>query len=94
VARAVVAGGDVPDSTTVPFFWSDQYDVKIQGLGFVDATDDIRELRVDGKPVLLYSREGILRAAVGFSAATAVMPLRKSILSGVDVEEAVARLVE
>jgi 3-phenylpropionate/trans-cinnamate dioxygenase ferredoxin reductase subunit len=94
VARSIVAGGEVSVAPTVPFFWSDQYDVKIQGLGFVDASDDIQELAVGGRPVLVYSRDGTLRAVVGFSAPTAVLPMRKSILSGVDVEEAVHRLTE
>ncbi|MBB3665505.1 3-phenylpropionate/trans-cinnamate dioxygenase ferredoxin reductase subunit [Prauserella sediminis] len=94
VAHAITAGDDIAVPTTVPFFWSDQYDVKIQGLGFVDPSDDVRELEVDGKPVLVYSRDNVLRAVVGFSVPTAVLPLRKSIMSGVDVDEVVARLTE
>ena len=74
--------------SAVPYFWSDQFDVKIQALGFVSATADIEELTVNGKPLYLYSRDGILEAGVGFSATRAVMRLRPLIGAGARIEEA------
>jgi 3-phenylpropionate/trans-cinnamate dioxygenase ferredoxin reductase subunit len=91
VARTILGDESAP-SNAVPYFWSDQYDVKIQALGFIDASDQVDVLTPDGRTVLLYSREGQLRAAVGFSASKSVMQLRQLIANGAPLADAVARL--
>jgi len=75
-----------------PYFWSDQYDIKIQGLGFIDPTDDIDELVIRERTVLLYSRGGILRGTVGFSIPGAVMRTKALIERGAPLTEAIALL--
>jgi len=96
VAANIAAGPDGAgvESADVPYFWSDVFDVKIQALGFVDAEADTRVLRPGGKSVILYSRDGRLTAAVGFSAARHVMRLRGSVASGAPVDEVAASLPE
>jgi 3-phenylpropionate/trans-cinnamate dioxygenase ferredoxin reductase subunit len=75
--------------TAPPYFWSDQYDVKIQGMGFIDPSDDVELLRVRDRDVLLYSRDGILRGVVGFSIPAAVMRTKPLIERRATVGEAV-----
>lgn len=89
---AVLTGTSDARLDDVPYFWSDQFDVKIQALGFVDPADAVQRLDLDGRTVLLYSRDDRLTAVVGFSAAKHVMRLRTLISSGARADEAVALL--
>jgi 3-phenylpropionate/trans-cinnamate dioxygenase ferredoxin reductase subunit len=75
-----------------PYWWSDQYDVKLQGVGLPAPDDDVTMLEVGARqrPLAVYSREGRLTAAVGFSAAAAVMKLRPGVQEGVSLADAVA----
>ena len=77
-----------PALTAPPYFWSDQYDVKIQGMGFIDPSQDVELLRVRDRDVLLYSRDGILRGVVGFSIPAAVMRTKPLIERRATVGEA------
>ncbi|WP_443082090.1 FAD-dependent oxidoreductase [Terrabacter sp. C0L_2] len=66
-AVAVMLGQETPP-TVVPYWWSDQYDMKLQGLGN-PAGDDVQ---VAGRgprarTVAVYSRDGRLTGLVGFS---------------------------
>jgi 3-phenylpropionate/trans-cinnamate dioxygenase ferredoxin reductase subunit len=78
--------------TNAPYFWSDQYDVKIQGIGFIDASDQVDELTVRDRSVLLYSRDGIVRAVVGFSIPAAVMRTKPLIERRAPVSEVIKLL--
>ena len=73
-----------------PYFWSDQFDIKIQGMGFIDPSDTVDELTIRDRSVLLYSRDGILTGAVGFSIPVAVMRTKPLIERGAPVAEALA----
>lgn len=95
---AIVAGavlGDEDSLLPVPYWWSDQYDIKIQGLG--DTGNPVNEVQLlkwgpAARTVALYSRRGRLTGAVGFSAPGAVMGLRADIVNGKPVKEVAARL--
>ena len=69
-ARSLLAGAaDASAYVPVPYFWSDQYDVKIQVIGHPDPDDDV--VVVDGSVeerrfVALYGRAGRFVAALGF----------------------------
>lgn len=89
---AVLTGRADAQLDEVPYFWSDQFGVKIQALGFVDPGDTVHRVEPDGRTVLLYVRSGILRAVVGFSAAKHVMRLRPLIAAGAPVDDAVSLL--
>ena len=64
---------------SVPMFWSDQFDIKIQGAGRPKPTD---ELTVIGSPdderlIALYGRAGRLVGAAAFNQAPKLIPASK-----------------
>ena len=69
VAKNLAGDGDLVHTLTeVPYFWSDQYDVKLQSLGTPAPTDDVELLTVGPRNRLLavYGCEGRLTGVVGF----------------------------
>jgi 3-phenylpropionate/trans-cinnamate dioxygenase ferredoxin reductase subunit len=81
IVAAAILGNREP-AVRVPYWWSDQYDVKLQGLGAFSASDEVEWLTVGPRqrPLALYSYAGYLTGAVGFSAGAAVMGLRDAII--------------
>jgi NADPH-dependent 2,4-dienoyl-CoA reductase/sulfur reductase-like enzyme len=72
----------------VPYFWSDQYDVKIQCLGEPQATDIIRLVSDDGRKFLaFYEREGAVAGVVGAGMPGPVMKSRAKIASGAPISD-------
>ncbi|AYJ50912.1 NAD(P)/FAD-dependent oxidoreductase [Rhodococcus sp. P1Y] len=64
----------------VPYFWSDQYDVKIQALGSPSPGDSVEIIEDDGRKFLAYYvGDGILTAVVGAGKAGGVMKMRAKI---------------
>ncbi len=79
IAKALV-GAEIPTTAQVPYFWSDQYDVKIQALGSPSAADDLHVVEDDGRRFLAYySRDGIFTGVVGAGVPAKVMKLRASL---------------
>jgi NADPH-dependent 2,4-dienoyl-CoA reductase/sulfur reductase-like enzyme len=77
---AVWRGEDPSPFETVPFFWSDQFDARIQYLGRGSGDDEVRVVAgsvEDRRFVALYGSNGKLRAALGVSMPKVVMPFRK-----------------
>lgn len=88
LAGALTGTGDPTAPTQVPYFWSDQYGLKIQALGTVSATDDVHVIKDDGRKfVVYYSRGGALTAVVGAGSAGAVMKMRAKIAAGAPIGE-------
>jgi len=94
VASTIIRGqtGEVPALDAAPYFWSDQFDVKIQGVGFIDPADDVEELVIGGRTLLLYAREGVVRGVVGFSMPAAVMRTKPLIERAAPLAEAIELL--
>lgn len=92
VADAIL--GSAEPVTGPPYWWSDQYDVKLQGLGRIEPGDDVVVVEAGPRqrPLALYARAGRLTGAVGFSNAPAVMKLREDITAGTPVDEVLASL--
>ena len=90
-ARVVVPamlGQDVPSIAVVPYFWSDQYDVKIQCLGEPQATDIVHLIEDDGRKFLAYyERDGVLVGVVGGGLPGKVMKVRAKIAAGAPISE-------
>ncbi len=90
-ARVVVPamlGRDVPSNVVVPYFWSDQYDVKIQCLGEPHATDIVHMVEDDGRKFLAYyERDGVLVGVVGGGLPGKVMKVRAKIAAGTPISE-------
>jgi NADPH-dependent 2,4-dienoyl-CoA reductase/sulfur reductase-like enzyme len=82
-ARVIVPailGGDAPDVVVVPYFWSDQYDVKIQCLGEPEADDVVHVVEDDGRKFLAYyERDGVVVGVVGGGMPGKVMKARSKI---------------
>lgn len=69
-----------PSRPQVPYFWSDQYELKIQALGHPSADDSVEIIEDDGRKFLAYYvRDGILTAVVGAGKAGGVMKMRAKI---------------
>ncbi len=90
-ARVVVPamlGQDVPSAVVVPYFWSDQYDVKIQCLGEPEATDTVHLVEDDGRRFLAYyERDGVLVGVVGGGMPGKVMKVRGKIAAATPIAE-------
>jgi NADPH-dependent 2,4-dienoyl-CoA reductase/sulfur reductase-like enzyme len=75
--------GDVEPFAPLPYFWTDQYDVKIQVHGHLagDCEAAIEEGSVDdGRFVALYRAGGELTAVLGWNATARVPGYRKLLL--------------
>ena len=83
--------------TAVPWFWSDQFDARIQYLGRGSGSDDVRIVAgsvEERRFVALYGSHGRLRAALGVSMPKNVMPFRKLLLERATWTDALARGAE
>ena len=82
-ARAMVPamlGQEASAVATVPYFWSDQYDVKIQCLGEPEPGDTVHVVEDDGRKFLAYyERDGIVVGVVGGGMPGKVMKTRGKI---------------
>jgi NADPH-dependent 2,4-dienoyl-CoA reductase/sulfur reductase-like enzyme len=86
--------GAVEPYAPVPWFWSDQYDRKIQLAGRSSADDTVAV--VDGSIedrqfVALYGRAGRLVGALGMNRPRPIMEWRRLILDGISWSDALAR---
>ncbi|WP_232320420.1 NAD(P)/FAD-dependent oxidoreductase [Rhodococcus sp. WMMA185] len=88
LAGALTGTGDDNRVAQVPYFWSDQYDIKIQALGTVAPTDEVHVIKDDGRKFLAYyEREGKLVGVVGGGMAGGVMKMRGKIAAGTPIGE-------
>ena len=89
-----VAAGESPEPyEPLPFFWSDQFEHRIQFLGRASADDDVRVVAgsiADGKFLTLFGRNGRLHGALGVNAPRWVMPTRRLFLERASWIDAVA----
>ena len=77
----------------VPFFWSDQYDRRIQFLGRASAEDEVQVVTgsvAERQFVALYGNGGRLRGVLGLNAPRQVMPFRALLLERVSWDKALA----
>ncbi|MFW3169319.1 NAD(P)/FAD-dependent oxidoreductase [Geodermatophilus sp. CPCC 206100] len=76
----------------VPYVWSDQLGARLQVVGRVRPSDEVRVVHgdLDGAFVALTGDAGRLSAAVGFGATRALLPYRRMVADGVPWDEAVA----
>ena len=90
-ARALVPallGQDASAAASVPYFWSDQYDVKIQCLGEPEASDIVHIVEDDGRKFLAYyERDGAVAGVVGGGMPGKVMKTRSKIASGAPIAD-------
>jgi NADPH-dependent 2,4-dienoyl-CoA reductase/sulfur reductase-like enzyme len=95
-ARSLLAGRrDAVSYSPVPYFWSDQYETKIQVIGHPHPDDEV--IVVDGSVeerrfVALYGRDGKLTAALGFSRPRQLMSFRPLVEARASLDQARAQL--
>jgi NADPH-dependent 2,4-dienoyl-CoA reductase/sulfur reductase-like enzyme len=93
-ARNLLAGSEAAiPYDPVPFFWSDQYQTKIQVIGLPGPEDEV--VVVEGSPeagklVALYRRGDRLRAALAFSQPRQLMAYRPLLEAGASFDEALS----
>jgi NADPH-dependent 2,4-dienoyl-CoA reductase/sulfur reductase-like enzyme len=81
-------GLEAPEVVVVPYFWSDQYDVKIQCLGEPEADDIVHLVSDDGRKFLAYyERDGVLAGVVGGGMPGKVMKARSKIAAGAPIDD-------
>lgn len=81
-------GEEAPALVVVPYFWSDQYDVKIQCLGEPRAGDVVHIVDDDGRKFLAYyERDGLLAGVVGAGMPGKVMKARAKVAAGAPIGE-------
>ena len=97
-ARRLLAGeGPGEAFTPVPFFWSDQYDRKIQLAGRVRPTDQIEVVAgsvSDRRFCALYGREGRVVGALTMNMPAKVIRYRRQIAEGLGWDDAIAAAAE
>jgi len=89
-----VARGEQPEPfVSVPFFWSDQFDSRIQFVGRAHGDDDVHVFvgSTDGAFAALYGYEGRLRGVLGVSMPKMVMPFRALLAAGASWDDALAK---
>jgi NADPH-dependent 2,4-dienoyl-CoA reductase/sulfur reductase-like enzyme len=99
-ARRLLAWGSgarVEPFDPVPYFWSDQYERKIQFAGRTTPDDDfvvVDGSLIDKRFVALLGRGGVVSGVFGMSRPSVVMRWRNRIAAGVSWAEAVAASVQ
>ncbi len=91
--RLLAAEGEARPYTPVPWFWSDQYDRKIQLAGRVRPDDEVRIITGstgERRFAALYGRAGRLVGVLGFNRPRHVMKYRNLIARSASFEEALA----
>lgn len=89
-AAAVIAGGDAPYSPK-PWFWSDQYDVKLQIAGFNLGYDEtlLRPGAREGAHSVWYFRKGQFIAVDAINDAKAYVTGKKMLETGINPDKSV-----
>ncbi len=90
-ARRLLAGDAGEPLAPVPWFWSDQYDRKIQLAGRCDPGDEVAVVTgsvAERRFAAIYGRAGRITAVLGFNRPRHVMQYRRLIARGATWDEA------
>ncbi|CAB4848332.1 unannotated protein [freshwater metagenome] len=81
---------------SVPFFWSDQFDSRIQFIGRAHGDDEVHVFTgsTDGKFAALYGHGGRLRGVLGVGLPRMVMPFRALLAERASWDTALAKAAE
>lgn len=93
VARRLVAPDGPAPRPGVPYFWSDQYDLKLQSWGHVDPDDDLEVVEgslADHRFVAVGVRAGRVRSVVGIGMARSMRTWRDAVAAREPFRSAVA----
>ncbi len=92
-------GEELAPFSSVPFFWSDQFDSRIQFIGRAHGDDEVHVFSgspdaENGKFAALYGWGGRLRGVLGVSSPRFVMPFRALLVARASWDEALAKAAE
>ena len=89
-------GADHVPYESVPFFWSDQFESRIQFVGRAHGQDEghVFAGSPEGAFAALYGHEGRLRGVLGVSMPRMVMPFRRLLAERASWDDALARSAE
>ncbi len=96
-ANLLRAPADREPYDAVPAFWSDQYDVKVQSVGFPTHAERVRVLEgsiAERRFVAAGERDGRVIAAIGFNAARRMPAYRRHIAEQASFDDLVAALAD
>jgi NADPH-dependent 2,4-dienoyl-CoA reductase/sulfur reductase-like enzyme len=81
---------------SVPFFWSDQFESRIQFVGRAHGDDEVHVFAgsTDGAFAALYGWQGRLRGVLGVSKPKLVMPFRTLVAARASWDDALAKAAE
>lgn len=89
LVAAEITGHPHP-APAVPYFWSDQYDLKIQMVGAPHQDDTVHLVEDDGHKFLAYySRDGLLTGVIGAGRAGKVMKARKLLQTETPISDVI-----
>ncbi|MET0145887.1 MAG: FAD-dependent oxidoreductase [Ilumatobacteraceae bacterium] len=92
VANLLTAPADRVAVTDVPYFWSDQFGLKIQGLGAYRASDDIQVVAgsLDDTWLAVHSRDGVVTGATGAGMTAGINRCRAAVTQGLPLADLMA----
>jgi NADPH-dependent 2,4-dienoyl-CoA reductase/sulfur reductase-like enzyme len=99
VARNVIArfaGEPLTPFTTVPFFWSDQFDFRVQLMGRASGDDETTVIEGDLDSdvfAVAFSRGGVIRGVLGVGTPKLVIGAKQFVARRASLDETVAGLV-
>ena len=88
------AGRTPPAFSPIPYFWSDQFGIRLQVLGRPQGDDDVEVIQgslAEGKFVAVFGRAGRLRAVTAIGMPRQLMKLRPLLQNGASWDDALAR---
>jgi 3-phenylpropionate/trans-cinnamate dioxygenase ferredoxin reductase subunit len=91
--RLLLSDDEASPFTPVPYFWSDQYDRKIQLAGRCRPDDDVAVVTgsfEERRFAAIYGREGRVTAVLGMNRPRHVMQYRQLVVDGASWEDALA----
>lgn len=93
---AQAAGQALSPYESVPFFWSDQFESRVQFVGRAHGNGEVHVFAgsTDGAFAAMYGFEGRLRGVLGVSMPKMVMPFRSLVASKASWEEALQKASE
>jgi NADPH-dependent 2,4-dienoyl-CoA reductase/sulfur reductase-like enzyme len=86
-ARRLLGEHDPAGFSSAPYFWSDQFGMRLQSIGSTTGHDAVEVIEHEGDTMIVgYGVGGRLVAVAGLNAGTAVNRYRKAVLTGADLE--------
>lgn len=87
-ARRLMGVHDPDGFASAPYFWSDQYGMRLQSIGSAAGFDEIEVVRRDGPTlVVAYGRNGRVVCVAGLHAGTTVSRCRVLVAGGAGMDE-------